>query len=87
MKTKPVFWPIKFVITTLTPSGDELVTWTLDQRIRDKHNERVLDKLYNEVQEHLNDLSKRTGCQYRIDTWGYQEAVDHYLSIYNFQVH
>lgn len=87
MKTKPVFWPIKFVITTLTPAGEELVTWTLDQRIRDKYNERAWDKLHNEVQEHLSDLSKRTGCQYRIDTWGYQETVDDYLSIYNIQVH
>lgn len=87
MKTKPVFWPIRFVITTVNPQGEDLVTWTLDQRVRDKYNEGAWDRLYNQVQEHLNSLSERTGCQYRIDTWGYRETVDDYLFIYQIKVH
>lgn len=69
----------KFLIETLNRDNEVLVRWVLDQRVRNAHDNRCWDSLYNQVQEHLNDLSVRTGCGYMILNWGVPEDVDFYI--------
>ena len=68
-----------FLIDTWYQGKDMRLTWRLDQMCPLPCGQREENRLYNQVQNHLNELGRSTGFDYSIRYWGTLEGVDEYL--------
>lgn len=68
-----------FLIDTWYQGKGLGLTWRLDQRVNKPGHQRDENRLYNQVQQHLNDLARTTGFDYSIRYWGTLEGVDQYI--------
>lgn len=87
MARKSAPGPCRFVIETQYQGNKGLVFWELDQRVSNVYDQRSWDRLYNQVQEHLSDLSNRTGFDYLIRYWGSPEGALAHKMQYNIITH
>lgn len=68
-----------FIIDTWHQGEDMNLPWRLDQQCARPYGQREENRLYNQVQNHLNELGRTTGFDYSIRYWGTLEGVDEYL--------
>lgn len=87
MPTSTKVLPVSFIIETRCQGGDAIVTWRLDQRLRNPSENRSWDRLYTQVQGHLHELYTRTGFDYAILYWGTHEDADFYVNSNGIKLH
>lgn len=68
-----------FIIDTHYQGQTLDLAWRLDQMCPLPCGQREENRLYNQVQEHLSELGRRTGFDYSIRYWGPLAGVDEYL--------
>lgn len=70
---------ITFLVETAYQGKDVGLVWSLTQAIPLPAKQREETRLYNQVQQHLNELGVTTGFDYSILYWGCPEMADEYI--------
>ena len=76
-----------FLIETLTPAGERLMFWRIDQSCRNPYDGRVVDELTNTIEKYLSHLNKITGLDYGCFGQGPTEEVDQLVKSRGIEVH
>jgi len=65
-----------FVIETKTKGGEHLNYWRIDQVVAGQSHNEALRRVENQLAQHLNHLSKRTGLVLFLTFAGTVETID-----------
>jgi len=65
-----------FIIETKTGKGEHLNYWRVDQVVAGQNHDQALRRVENQLAQHLNGLSKRTGLVLFLTFAGTVETID-----------
>ena len=75
-----------FLVQVSSPVSGHVEYQRIDQYVRPPLHGRDVTRAYNNVQTHLNELSKRSGLSYHIIAEGYILDVDRIIKRSNIRV-
>ena len=75
-----------FIIETLTPEGYHLHYWRIDQVLGHPGNDAAIDRLCDQVNRHLDALTKRLGVAFWVVIEGPLETVDLVVENFGYEI-
>jgi len=75
-----------FIIETLTHEGEHLCYWRIDQSIAPTYGVAEYDRLHNQVNRHLNALTKRLGLKFGVVASSSLAVIDEHIKLFGYVI-
>jgi len=75
-----------FIIETLTQEGEHLCYWRIDQSITASYGMVEYDRLHNQINRHLNHLTKRLGLKFGVIASSSMAVIDEHVKLFKYEI-